>query len=61
MCPMKKEYSEEFKKESVGLFQSGEVSKAKTARELGVNPHKFYNWVEKYGVKSKKSDLIVFL
>ena len=44
---MKRDYSEEFKKESVGLFRTGEVSKAQVARELGVNPGTLGNWVAK--------------
>ena len=54
---MKRDYCEEFKIESVGLFQGGEASKAQIARELGVNQHTFYNWVEKYGDKPSKCDV----
>jgi transposase len=54
---MKKEYSEEFKKESVRLFESGTVGKSQIARELGVNQHTFYNWVVKYGSKPKKPEV----
>jgi transposase-like protein len=53
---MGKEYSEEFKRESVDLFPAGEVSRAQVARELGVNQHTFYNWVEKQGDKREKSN-----
>ena len=53
---MKREYSEEFKKESVALFQVGNVSMAQVARELDVNQHTFYNWVGKYGDKCEKSN-----
>jgi transposase len=54
---MRKEYSEEFKKESVRLAQAGDTSISQVARELGVNHHTFYNWVEKYGDKCEKSDI----
>lgn len=54
---MKKEYSEEFKKESLHLFESGNVSRAQVARELDVNQHTFYNWVVKYGSKPEKVDV----
>lgn len=53
---MKKEYSEEFRKESVRLYESGGASMAEVARELGVNHHTFYNWAEKYGPKGDKSN-----
>ena len=53
---MKKEYSEEFRLEAVRLAQSSETSAAQVARELGVNAHTLYNWIEKYGVKSEASD-----
>jgi len=52
---MKKEYSEEFRKEAVCLAQEGSVSMAQVARELGVNHNTLYNWVEKYGVKPDRS------
>lgn len=48
---MKKEYSEEFRIDAVRLAQSGDVSAAQVARELGVNHHTLYNWIEKYGSK----------
>lgn len=54
---MKKEYTDDFKKESVRLFESGNVSRAQVARELGVNQHTFYNWIEKYGNKPKDPDV----
>ena len=53
---MKKEYSEEFRMDAVRLAQSGDVSAAQLARELGVNHHTLYNWLEKYGVKPEKPD-----
>lgn len=52
---MKKEYTEEFRKESVRLAQAGDVSMAQVARDLGVNHHTFYGWVEKYGEKREEA------
>jgi transposase len=54
---MKKDYSEEFKKESVRVFECSGVSKSQVARELGINHHTFYGWVEKYGAKREKCDV----
>jgi len=53
---MKREYSEEFRMEAVRLAQSGEVSTAQVARELGVNANTLYNWVEKYGSKPDRTE-----
>jgi len=53
---MKRVYSDEFRIEAVGLAQSGEVSTAQVARELGINPNTLYGWIEKATVKSEDSD-----
>jgi transposase len=53
---MKRVYSEEFKAEAVRLAQSGEVSAAQVARELGINPNTLYGWIEKCAVRSDDSD-----
>ena len=51
---MKKQYSEEFRLEAVRLAQSGDVSVAQLARELGINYH---NWISKYG-ESLKNQMV---
>ena len=53
---MKKEYSEEFRMDAVRLAQSGDVSAAQVARELGVNHHTLYNWIENYGLRPEGPD-----
>lgn len=53
---MKRVYSDEFRAESVRLAQSGDVSAAQVARELGISPNTLYGWIEKCTIKAEDSD-----
>lgn len=52
---MKRSYTDEFRAEAVRLAQSGEVSAAQVARELGLNPNTLYGWIEKCTAGSEES------
>ena len=45
---MKRQYSESFKSEAVKLALAGRTSKARIARELGININSLDGWIRKY-------------
>jgi len=45
---MTRRYSESFKAEAVKLALAGRVSKARIARELGININSLDGWIRKY-------------
>jgi transposase len=45
---MTRRYSESFKSEAVKLALAGRVSKARIARELGININSLDGWIRKY-------------
>jgi transposase len=45
---MKRPYSESFKSEAVKLALAGKTSKARIARELGININSLDGWIRKY-------------
>ena len=45
---MERRYSESFKAEAVKLALAGRVSKARIARELGININSLDGWIRKY-------------
>lgn len=51
-------YSNEFKLESVKLAQSGNVSIAQAARDLGVNDELLRRWIRQFGTKPDEKKTI---
>lgn len=55
-----KKYSSEFIESAVKLAVESSISKAHTARELGINPNTLYSWIDKYsmckGTTTMKND-----
>lgn len=47
----RKQYSNEFKLESVKLSQSSDLSVAQVARDLGVNAELLRRWIRQFGTK----------
>ena len=45
----KRQYTEEFKRETVGLIKSSGKSQAQIARELGISDQNISRWWQEYG------------
>jgi transposase len=45
----KRQYTEEFKRETVGLIKSSGKSQAQVARELGISDQNISRWWQEYG------------
>lgn len=50
-------YTEEFRREAVALYRSGDAGIAKTAKSLGVAPESLRAWVRKYESDEKNLDI----
>jgi len=46
---VKRQYTEEFKRETVELIQKSGKSQAQLSRELGISDNNLSRWLQKYG------------
>jgi len=55
----RRQYSEEFKKEIVSIFESGKLSVLQIEKLYGVNNVSIYNWIYKFSTFNEKGFRIV--
>ena len=51
----RKQFTSEFKRESVRLFDSGEKPAAQLAKELGIRRNQLYKWKEEVASRGKET------
>ena len=51
----RRKYSEEFKREAVGLTKSNAQSTSQVARDLGINPNMLTRWCREFGNAGAKA------
>jgi transposase len=56
MATDRKSYSEEFKREAVGLLENSGKSVPQLAHDLGVDENNLYRWRNQYGSRPKSSE-----
>jgi len=54
---IRKQYSEDFKREAVRMALSGEKTKVQVARDLGVAKSKIYVWIAKFGPDAPTNEI----
>jgi transposase len=52
----RRQYTEEFKKETVALIEKSGKSKAQISRELGINDQNISRWCQLYGKQANNAD-----
>lgn len=52
----KRQYTEEFKRETVGLIKSSGKSQAQIARELGISDQNISRWWQEYGQENNTDE-----
>jgi|CryBogDrversion2_1035201.scaffolds.fasta_scaffold194895_2 transposase len=52
----RKQYTADFKQEAVRLALSGELSKAQTARNLGISDNMLGRWIAQFGPNAPTAD-----
>lgn len=52
----RRQYTEEFKKETVALIKSSGKSKAQISRELGISDQNISRWCQEYGEEANKQE-----
>ena len=56
---VRRNYTEEFRREAVGMIEREGLTAAEVSRRLGVNVNLLRKWREKYGKENRVSDMDV--